>query len=652
MSKDEDLLKEAREAFERAAEVEADNRLEALDDIRFARMADQWPLKVKQQRELEGRPCLTINKMPAFIRQVVNDTRQNSPSIKVHPADGDADVETAEIINGLIRNIEYTSDADVAYDTAAECAVGNGFGYFRIDLDWSDDDTFDKDLKIRRIANPFTVYGDPDSQAADSSDWNTAFVVETLPKAVFEKKYKGAQAVDWDATGYTGLKMPWYGEDEVMIAEYWKREEVARTIVALSNGQIVEESVYAANKDLFDQAQIEVVASRPVRSHKVTQRLMTGAEVLETNDWIGRYIPIVPVYGDEVNLEGRRFFRSLIRDAKDSQRNFNYWRTTATELVALAPKAPFIGPKGSFKSDAAKWASANTETHAHIEYDVVAGGAPPQRQPFAGVPAGAIQEALNASDDMKAIIGIFDAGLGARSNETSGRAILARQKEGDVSTFHFADNLSRAIRHAGRIILDLIPHVYTQDRVVRVMGLDGSPRTVPLGKPTPRMGPDGKPMMGPQMDPNSGQPVMGPDGQPLIGPLTRIFDLALGKYDLTVETGPSYTTQREEAAEQMMELIRSFPQAAPVIGDLIAKNLDWPGAEEIAQRLQAMMQAHTGAPQGQPQQDPTKMAMVQLKAGELAVKQQHAQVQMYEAQTDRLRATVEAQRPVMPHVAA
>jgi hypothetical protein len=207
----------------------------------------------------------------------------------------------------------------------------------------------------------------------------------------------------------------------------------------------------------------------------------------------------MPVYGDEVMVDGKRYFRSLIRDAKDPQRMFNYWRTTTTELVALAPKAPFIGKKGTFKTDAAKWATANTQSHSVIEFD----SEMPQRQPFAGVPAGALQEALNSSDDMKSIMGIYDASLGARSNETSGKAIMARQREGDVSTFHFLDNMSRAIRHAGRIIIDLIPHIYQNDRIVRVLGEDGTPSQAPLGQPVPVKDEQGQPVMNQE----TGQPI-------------------------------------------------------------------------------------------------------------------------------------------------
>ncbi len=319
---------------------------------------------------------------------------------------------------------------------------------------------------------------------------------------------------------------------------------------------------YAKNKALFDASGVSVVGRpREVLSHAVKQHVLTGAEVLDTVDWAGRFIPIVPVLGDEVFLEGRRHLRSLVRDAKDPQRMFNYWRTTSTELVVLAPRAPFIGPKGAFKSDADKWATANTDCHAYIEYD---GQVPPERSSFAGVPAGALQEAMNASDDIKSILGLFDASLGAASNENSGRAILARQRR-DASTFHFIDNLSRAIRHAGRIMIDLIPQVYSTPRLLRVLGPGGETSTVAVNQPA-------------QTSPGAAA-----------APLQAVFDLSVGKYDLTVEAGPSFTTRREEAASQMIALIQAFPQAAPVLGDLLAKNLDWPGAEEIAERLKMLL---------------------------------------------------------------
>ncbi|MGI9489084.1 MAG: portal protein [Geminicoccaceae bacterium] len=607
---EEDVLKEAKEAFELASNYEQENRNLAEQDLRFARLGDQWDEEVLRQRKEEGRPALTINKMPAFIRQVVNETRQNKPQIKARPVDGGADVDTAHVINGLIRNIEVTSDADVAYDTAVDFAASMGFGYFRVDVDYSHDDTFDQDIRIERIPNPFNVFGDPYSEAHDSSDWNTAFLVKQISKDEFRRRYKSAEEVDWDETGYTKLDQVWFDGEEIMLAEYWTRAEVPRTILKLSNGLVVASDLYEEQKPDFDVQRLTVEGERVVQGHRVTHRLLTGAEVLEETDWPGKYIPIVPVYGEEVNVEGRRYFRSLIRDASDAQRMFNYWRTASTELVALAPKAPFVGPEDAFTGqDSHKWGSANTKSYAFLAY---AGDVAPERQPFAGVPAGTLQEALNASDDMKAVLGIFDASLGARSNETSGRAIVARQKEGDTSTFHFPDNLTRAIRHGGRVVIDLIPYVYTGERIIRTLGQDDTSEDVALGQ---------------------GEP---PEG------FENIYDLTVGKYDLVVDEGPSYATQRQEAAAQMFDLLQVFPQAAPVIGDLLVKNLDWPGADEISERLRALVP-------GQDQEDPRlgqAMQVIQQLQGQIQEMEEDRALERAELEIKAMKARSEAQNDV------
>jgi hypothetical protein len=624
---DKDILADAQQEFSLCEEHESVNRTAFLDDIKFAKLGEQWPEAIIEDRRKENRPCLTVNRQPAFIRQVVNDARQNKPSIKVHPADSNADPETAEIYNGLIRNIEVTSKADVAYDTAFDFAVSGGFGYWRVNTDYSCDDTFDLDLRIERIVNPLSVYGDYLSTTADSSDWNQAFVTELLGVAAFEQKYKGAEKVDWEGD-YAGLKAPWTEDKSILVAEWWTREKVKRPILALSDGTVVEASFYKAKKDEYDAAGITVMGQRDAMTHKVRQRVLTGAEVLEDNEWGGKYIPVVPVYGDEVNVEGKRYFRSLIRDAKDAQRMFNYWRTASTELVALAPRVPFIGPVGAFKTEAKKWATANTANHAYLGYD---GAVAPQRQPLdGGRAAGALQEALVASDDMKAILGIYDAALGNRSNETSGVAIRARQREGDVSTFHFIDNLSRAIEHTGRILVDLIPTVYSGQRMLRVLGVDGSPSNVPLGQPVQQQGPSGE-------------------------AVSRVYDLSRGKYDLTVETGPSFTTKREEAAASMSEFIQAFPAAAPVIGDLLAKNMDWPEADEVAKRLKAMIPAAAGAnPELQKAQgEMQKLAQEnQALKADRAIDMEKVRIDGFKAETERLKVIHEIQQPTqLPRMA-
>lgn len=594
-----DRLTAGKKAFQRCSDADQHNRATALEDIRFSRLEEQWPDEILKQRQLEGRPCLTISKLNAFIRQVVNDARQNKPSIKVHPVDSGADVETADVINGLIRNIEYTSKADVAYDTAIEGSVSGGFAYWRVSLDYAYDDSFEMDLGIKRIANQFSVYGDPDSTEADSSDWNVAFVVDRITRDEFKRRYKGKENangdqvdVDFDSDAWSEDRT-WTEDDTVLIAEWWQREEVEREIHKLSDGTVVSQEDLETDEDLqlaLEIGTVKIATSRKAKSHRVTQTIMSGADILQERVWPGRYIPIIPVYGDEIVVEGKRYFRSLIHSAKDAQSMFNYWRTKATETVALAPLSPWVGPAG-FAVEPHKWATANTKSHSYLEFDpkvVAAAGVPPQRQPLdGGVAAGAIQEALGAADDMKAIIGLYDASLGARSNETSGKAIMARQREGDVSTFHFIDNLARAIRHTGCILIDLIPKVYNTARVVRVMGEDGAPKTKKINQEFQKTDENGQPIMQDELDEN-GQPLMDENGRKLQTAVMAMHDLTVGKYDLTVSTGPSFTTRREEAAFQMTEMVRAFPQGAPAIAPELAKNLDWPGAPAIAEKFEAM----------------------------------------------------------------
>jgi len=581
----DDLLTRAREVYSRCESAEQENRARALDDIRFARLGEQWDAKIRQDRENEGRPCLTINRMPAFIRQVVNDARQNKPQPKTHPVDSKADPETAKVIDGLIRNIEYTSNADAAYDTGIDCSVSSGIGYWRVGLDFAYDDTFDMDLKIIRVANQFSIYGDPNSTAVDSSDWNDAFVVDRISKEEYGRRYKGKKnyagesaCVDFSSDAWSQADQ-WMNEDGVLIAEWWHREEVEKTVYLLSDGTI-REAITEEDQILIDRGVLEIANERVTKSYKVTQTILSGVEVLARRDWPGKYIPIIPVYGDEVVVEGKRHFFSLIHFGKDPQRMFNAWRSAATELVGMSPRSPWIGPEEAFSVEPERWATANTRNHPYLMYG---GQQAPQRQMLdTGPAAGALQEAMNASDDMKSVIGLHDASLGARSNETSGVAITARQREGDVSTFHFIDNLSRAIRHTGIVLIDLVPKVYTTPRIIRIIGEDGTESSQHINQEYPQIGPDGQPMQEPAMGPD-GQPIIKEDGTPLMKTIMAMRDLRVGKYDLTVSAGPSFTTRRQESVAAMTELMRSYPPAAPIVAPAIAKNSDWPGADEISE---------------------------------------------------------------------
>jgi hypothetical protein len=584
------IISEALEQFRYSEDGSADTRLTALEDINFARLSDQWRPADREMREAEGRPCLTVNRLPTFIRQVVNDARQNKPSISVHPVDGGADYDTAQVIGGLIRAIERGSNAGLAYDTAVDHAASGGFGFFRVTTDYCHPESFDQELRIERVANPFSVHWDTASMAFDASDWRFAFVSEMVSPAEFKRRYPKAKndRTEWPEGVGEGLEN-WTDEDMFRIAEYWRRDEKKRKIVRLTDGRVVRADaldkpiemmgldgmpMVMPLRDALAFEGVSVNGERDSTYFEVTRRMISGVEVLEEETWPGSMIPIVPVWGEEIVYRGKRHFRSLIRDAIGAQKMFNFFRSAAAEVVALTPRAPFIVPVGAIPPhEQAKWATANTRSHAYLEYDASFGAAP-QRQPFAGVPAGALQEALNAQDDMKSVIGIFDASLGARSNETSGRAIQARQREADKGTFHFIDNMARAIQYAGRVLIECIPSVYSERQTIQILGEDEAQKVVQLvqsrGEPPSEEDPDGK-----------------------------LYDLSAGKYDVTVTVGPNYATQRQETVAAMTELFRAYPPATEAIGDLYVKNMDWPGADAAVKRIQVLQFAR-GLEMGMP----------------------------------------------------
>jgi hypothetical protein len=582
MASDRDILSDAIERFRLADEGSAFNRDAAEDDIKFARLGEQWSEEMLKQRRAEGRPALTINRLPAFIRQVVNDARQNKPGIAVKPVDNVGDEDTAEVIGGLIRSVERHSRASVAYDTAIEHAVTCGVGYFTIDIDYAHPDSFDLEAFIRRVPNPLMVHADPNSTEFDSSDWEYGFLSDMLTEDEFKSRYPDAEPVDFVGDDRDAA-MAWTDGDKVRIAQYWLRERVKRKLVqgrffdpldgtpgpviAIRESDLdgyIDKLSEEAGSDM--RSLFSVIREREVDAWKVKRRTMSGTQILDEDDWPGQTIPICPVYGEEVIVEGRRHLRSMIRDAKDPQRMFNFWRSATTELVALAPRAPWVMPSGALPQkgeELAKWATANTRSHAYLTFD---GNQPPRREAFAGVPAGAIQEALSAADDIKAITGIYDPSLGARSNETSGRAIIARQRESDVSNFHFQDNLNRAIEGAGRILVEIIPSVYGPRETVRILGEDQAEKVVDL------------------VSAGTGSVTQpGVDGEP------RLYDLNAGHYDVVVRAGPSYQTQREEQREVMTNIVQARPDLLTIIGDQLFEAMDFPGADKIAERLRLML---------------------------------------------------------------
>jgi hypothetical protein len=547
----EDFLATARERFRIAQDAEFKTRTASLDDLRFV-SGEQWPEDIKRQRDADKRPCLTLDRLGQFVRQVTNDLRQNRPAITVNPVDSNGDPDTAEIIQGLIRHIEHQSSADVAYDTAAEYAAIMGFGFFRLRTEYCDPMSFDQEILIEPVANPFSVYLDPAAVKPDRSDMQYCFLVTRLREDEFKRLYPDADS--GTGSGWEGLgdqKSLWLNEEGVMIAEYLSIEQERVEIALLPDGSVMPLEEVPEG--------YPVVKTRQADVPRVRWAQITGTEVLEEKTLPGRYIPVIPVFGRELLIDGERQLSGVVRTAKDAQRQYNFFASAETEAIALAPRAPFIMAEGQDEGYEGMWQQANNRNFARLVYKPrTVGGElapPPQRQVFEPAIQSISMARMQAAADMNAATGIYDAALGARSNETSGRAIIARQREGDNANFHFADNVTRALKHAGRILIEWIPVYYDADRVVRIIGEEGDQKTVRINAPHEDRG------------------------------ITKLYDLTTGKYDVTVTTGPSYTTKRQEAVESMMQLTQAYPQIMQIAGDLMVQNMDWPGAKPLAERL-------------------------------------------------------------------
>jgi hypothetical protein len=568
-----DLIKEARERLQLAWEKDKRNRQEAALDLRFI-AGDQWPDAVKSARERDGRPMLTINRLPQFLHQVTNPIREADLSIKTAPVDSNSDPQLAKVYDGLLKQIQYQSSMRTVIATAAEHQVGCGIGWVRICSDYAHDETFDQELRLKAIPNPLAVYDDPGAVEPDRCDSNWRFITQTMPKADFEAKYPKAALTDVDRPSDGEGGIYWFTDDEVRIAEYWKRVPIKKTMALLEDGSTIDlsdENMQRAmqlNPQAAAQVEAATVRTRVVDCYRVEQYLISGADVLEGPTEVpGKYLPQVPFIGMEVPVESGTYRMSLIRPVRDPQALYNYYRTASAESIALAPKAPFIATAKMLERFQDQWATANVKNRPFLLYDVdeMAPGARPERQMPPETPASLVNEALAAAEDMKGTTGIFDATMGARSNETSGVAIDRRQIQGDTANYHFGDNVQRSLEHIGRILVDQIPFIYDTERIIRILG-DGDDKEefVPINKVT-------------AMDPMTGQPIV-------------VNDLSQAKFDIRVRIARSADSKRLETAQFMGEFVNALPpEARMLVMDIWAKNLDSPGAEEIAKRLRNMV---------------------------------------------------------------
>jgi len=630
----EKLIKKARERYKRGRDAQSTEDNCFRDDVRFCYdEAYQWPSEIRRQREIDGRPCISVNRMPQFVRQITNDYRQNTPAISVRPVDDHADKEVAEIYSGIIRHIESQSNAEACKENALDNSVAGGKGFYRIVTEYIPG-TFTQDIFIKPIQNTLAVTYDCDDTSMDGSGWRWCFVEDEISKEEFESRFPDVDMLGWESSTSNWVQDK--GE-KIKIAEYFYKETEKATLCLLDDGSVVWESEL--------QEGMNVVDTRESEKDVVRWCFLGGdaKEPLEEREWAGAYIPVIPIWGDVKWVNGKRELISLIRYAKDSQRMLNFWRSSETELLSLQNKAPFVLTNTQVEGHEQEWAGANATNLPYITYNSDPSAARPQREGFAGAPTGVLAAAQNVAQDMMDTIGIQKAGLGQPSNEQSGRAIIARQREGDTSTYHFIDNAARADRYCGVILVDLIPKIYDTPAIVRTLGLDGTEKMVSINQPSKEKGEYGE-------------------------AIDKFYDLNVGRYDVVVNSGPSYNTRRQESVEAMSQILQGNPQLMGIAGDLFIKAMDWPGSEEIAERIKKTLPPNLVPPEDEenPMPPEVRMQLEQMNAqmeemNQVIMQQQQAlddksaelQIKQFDAETKRLQVmtanqpqpTVEVENP-------
>jgi hypothetical protein len=559
----------------------------ARDDLAF--QSDdpyaQWHREDAEARRKSGRPVLTIDQLSQFVNQVSNDVRMNTPSIDIIPSDSAATLETAEILQGLIRDIEYKSNADDAYDNAVNFAIKCSIGYMRIDHDYSYPMSFDQHLYIDRIVNPFAVLFDCDSIEADGSDAKYCYILEKMDLEEYKKKYPDASEASFKVAEHYTCDNE---KDEITLAEYFYIDEQEVTI--LQDGDTAR--ILEDGEPLQEGAVTRKTQMRVVRRCK-----MNGEEKLEETTFPGDYIPIVPVYGEEAWEDGKRHLISLIRRSKDSQRMFNYWASLETELLMRSPKASIIAAEGTTEDYAEDY--LNPDKAGVLRYKQRDSNnqpaPPPNFVPPPQIPAGVVNARQQTTQDIRATMGLYDAFLGQQDNAVSGVAIRNRQQEGNRAVFHYADNLVRSITHVGRILLSAIPEIYDTPRVVSVIGKEDTNDKVGI----------------------NGMYVEGQE---------QNYSLAEGRYEAKVSTGASFSTMRQEASEAYQQMIAAQPQLISVMGDLLFKYMDFPGAQAISERFKRTMDPNLLDDEQDPQVAAMQMQNQELQQG----------IQMLQAQLGQL----------------
>lgn len=529
------------------------NRIWAMEDLRFL-AGDQWDPEIKKMREDKFRPCLTVNVLPQYVGQVVGNRRMNKTAIKVKPFKDGTQV-VADVRSGLIKSIEAFSRADRAYDAACEDQTACGISALRVDLDYAGNDVFDQDIFIRHIPNPLAVVWDRMSVDPTGRDAKHCFVIDSIPKKVFEKQFPDYPCPEGGLGDNTDYPADWRDPNNVRIVEFWELIDKPATFALMQDGDVKDVTDMEAD-EYEDQLWRDENGFPKIRNSFRTyarMHLVTGFAILGSGYEIPlTRLPIIRVEGRVTRVGEERVRFGIVRNAKDSIRLNNYFRSTAAEVVALAPKAQWIGSASAFKGREDDFRKAHLEgDNILVHNDVANGENRPQRVDPPAIPAALIQQSEMNVQDIKDTTGLHDASLGMKSNEVSGKAINARRVGGDIATVIYHDNVNHAIQEVGDVCNQLIPLAYDAVRTVRTIGDDDKHKLLVINDPNDQDSPN----------------------------------ITEGKYDVTVETGPSFATQRAEAVEAMTMLLQTSPELMGVVGDIVAKNMDFPGAYEMAERI-------------------------------------------------------------------
>lgn len=627
MSDNTEIIREARERLKAALDWEEGARRRAKEDYKFVNAdADngyQWPVDMLRARELDRKPSLTINKTRQHCLQIINDARQNQVEIRVDPVGNNATYESAQCMQDLIRHIEYQSQAQDVYINAVEFQVTTGIGYWRVLTDYVDDDSFDQEIYLRRIKDPYMVALDPDINEFDGSDARFGFIYEDLPEELFQKRYPKFK----DRASQSALNI---GRDDsvpdkhVRICEYYRRSEKSDTLY-LVNGETISRDKLGT--DIAARLEKEEgVEKRHILKSEVEWFLIIGDEIAERRDWLGQFIPIVRVIGEETIIDGKLDRKGHVRALKDPQRMYNYWSSAAVEFGALQTKVPWVLPLEAVSGVEQYWANANTTNYSYLPYRSKDETGNPLAPPQRAQPPVAAQAFLagmtTAGNELMMASGQYQSQMGEQSNERTGIAIQERQRQGDNATYHFIANLASAIRYTGRILIDLIPHIYDTKRVIQIMQEDGTQTSI-------------------QINPEIGGPSQ--EQQVDEDEVVRMLNPAVGRYQVRSDVGPAFATRRQEAFNAMVQIMSANPDLLNKAGDLLMRAADFPMAEELAERLKppsidpAVQQA-----QAQIQDLQQKLADALQQLAEQHVKhtgsEQQKEIDVYKAQTDRMNA--------------